>query len=419
MTDIVIATYNAGKAREIAAVMSGLTVQFSSLSDRGSTPPIEENGDTFEENACTKARGYAAALGLPCLADDSGLEVDALDGAPGVRSARFAGMQGDDVANNTLLSKRLTAVADGERGAQFVCVAALAFPDGRLYTTRGECRGIILREGRGSCGFGYDPLFLPDGYAETFAEMASETKNRISHRAVAMELMRQYIESWMGAAKGQARPRVLEVDFSAPQQHHIGEAAECIRAGGVVALRTDTLYGLMADATRSETVRKVYDLKGRSVDKPLSVLVADMAMAETVAIIEGPARDAADALWPGPVTAVFTAGKGLADEVLAEDGSVAVRIPSAVLPREVIAQAGVPVTGTSANRSGEPGARNADEVIAAFGDGVDLVLDAGSVVDISASTLLDLRCQPPIILREGVVTAELVEEKLGYRVRCE
>ena len=419
MTEIVIATHNTGKAREIAAVMSGLTARFSSLADRCDAPQIEEKGDTFEENARTKAGGYAAALGLPCLADDSGLEVDALDGAPGVRSARYAGTQGDDVANNRLLSGQLAAVADGERGAQFVCVAALAFPDGRLCTTRGECRGVILQESRGSGGFGYDPLFLPDGYAETFAEMDPKIKNRISHRAMAMELMRRHIEAWMEAAKGQAGPRRLKVDFSAPQPHHIGEAAKCIRAGGVVALRTDTLYGLMADATRTEAVGKVYKLKQRSAGKPLSVLVADMAMAEEFALIEGPARDAVGALWPGPVTVVLMARGGLADAVLGEEGSVAVRMPSAVLPREVIAQAGVPVTGTSANRSGEVGARNADDVIAAFGDEIDLVLDAGDVVDTAASTLIDLRCRPPIILRKGVVAADLIEEKLGCRVRCE
>jgi len=419
VTEIVVATHNAGKAREIAALMSRLAVRFSSLADRCDAPQIEENGDTFEENACTKARGYAAAFGLPCLADDSGLEVDALDGAPGVRSAHYAGTQGDDIANNRLLRSQLAAVADGERGAQFVCVAALAFPDGRLYTTRGECRGVILREDRGSGGFGYDPLFLPDGYAETFAEMDPKTKNCISHRARAMELMRRHTESWAGAAKGQVRPPRLEVDFSAPQPHHIGEAAQCIRAGGVVALRTDTLYGLMADATRAETAGKVCDLKSRDVGKALSVLVADMAMAERVAIIEGQTREAVGALWPGPVTVVLMARGGLADDVLGEDGSVAVRLPSAVLPREVIAQAGVPVTGTSANRSGEPGARNADEVVAAFGDGVDLVLDAGAVVDVSASTLIDMRCRPPVILREGTVAAPLIEEKLGYGIRCE
>jgi len=416
VTEIVIATHNAGKTREIAAVMSGLPVQFNSLAEHGDVPQIEEHGDTFEENARRKACGYAAALGLPCLADDSGLEVDALHGAPGVWSARYAGKPGDDAANNSLLRRQLDAVADSERGAQFVCVAALAFPDGRMHTTRGTCRGVILREGRGSSGFGYDPLFLPDGYAETFAEMDPETKNRISHRAVAMELMRRHIESWMGAARGQSGPRRLEVDFSAPQPHHIGEAAQRIRAGEVVAVRTDTLYGLMADATRSETVGKVYELKRRPAGKPLSVLAADMAMAEEVAVIEGRTREAIGALWPGPVTVVLTARQGLADEVLGAEGSVAVRIPSAVLPCEVIAEAGVPVTGTSANRSGRPGAQTADEVVAAFGAGVDLVLDSGSVGDTVASTLIDLRCWPPIILREGALSVARIEEELGCRV---
>jgi len=416
VTEIVVATHNIGKTREIAAVMLGLPVRFSSLAEQGKPPQIEEHGATFEQNARTKARGYAAALGLPCLADDSGLEVDALDGAPGVRSARYAGKQKDDVANNRLLRRQLDAVADSERGARFVCVAALAFPDGRVHTTRGECSGVILREEHGSGGFGYDPLFLPDGYDQTFAEMEPETKNRISHRAVAMRLMRRYIESWTGAGTGQTRGRRLDVDFSAPQPHHIIEAAQCIRAGKIVAVRTDTLYGLMADATCSATVRKVYELKRRAAGKPLSVLIADTAMADEVAVIEGRTREAIEALWPGPVTIVLTARRNLATEVLGAERSVAVRIPSAVLPRELIIEAGVPLTGTSANRSGRPGAQTADEVIAAFGDSVALVLDSGPVGDTVASTLIDLRCWPPVMLRESAVAARRIEEALGCRV---
>jgi len=416
VTEIVVATHNAGKTREIAAVMSGLPVRFSSLAEYVEAPQIEEHGATFEENARIKALEYAAALRLPCLADDSGLEVDALDGAPGVRSARYAGKQGDDTANNRLLRRQLDTVADNERGARFVCVAALAFPDGRMDTTRGECSGIILREERGSGGFGYDPLFLPDGYTETFAEMEPETKNRISHRAVAMRLMRRHIELRMGAGTGQTRARRIEVDFSAPQPHHIGEAAQCIRAGEVVALRTDTLYGLMADATCSKTVRKVYELKRRAAGNPLSVLVADMAMAEEVAVIEAGTREAIGALWPGPVTIVLTARRNLTTEVLGAQRSVAVRIPSAALPRDVIIEAGVPVTGTSANRSGQPGAQTADEVIAALGDSVALVLDSGPVGATVASTLIDLRRWPPVILREGAVAADRIEQVLGCRV---
>jgi len=416
VTEIVIATLNAGKAREITAVMSGLPVRFSSLADRRGVPQIEERGATFEENARAKARGYAAALRVWCLADDSGLEVDALDGAPGVRSARFAGEQGDDAANNRLLLERLAGVPAGGRTARFVCVAALASPDGRMCTTRGECHGVILHEARGSGGFGYDPLFLPDGYGQTFAEMDAETKNRISHRAVAMRLMRRQIEVLTPESTSCSGCRRVEVDFSSPHPHHIGEAARCIRAGDVVAVRTDTLYGLMADATCSDAVRQVYELKQRPADKPLSVLVADVGMAETVVRIEGRARDAAERLWAEPVTVVLPGREGLADEVHGTHGSVALRVPSARLPREVIAQAGVPVTGTSANRSGEGGARDADEVVATFGGRVAFVLDAGPVGEAVASTLLDLRCWPPVVLREGAVSVARVEEMLGCRV---
>jgi len=411
VTEIVIATRNTGKAREIAEVMAGVPVRFTSLAAYPDAPQVEENGTTFVENACAKARAYADALGVPCLADDSGLDVDALDGGPGVRSARFAGAQCDDEANNRKLIEQMADVPDDRRGARFVCVAALAFPDGRMYTTRGECRGAVLRRPRGSNGFGYDPVFVPDGYNGTFAEMGAEEKNRLSHRAVAMRRMRTYIERGIGL-------RRIDVDFSAPHPHHIAEAARYVRAGEIVAVRTDTLYGLMADATRSETVRQVYALKGRAGDKPISVLVADMAMAERVAKIKGRAREAARRMWPGPVTAVLPASESPATELLGPGRSVAVRVPAAALPREVIARAGVPVTGTSANRAGQPGARTADDVVAAFGDRVALLLDSGPVGDVPASTLVDLRRWPPVVLRHGALAVARIEEMIGCRVQA-
>jgi len=417
VTEVVIATHNAGKAREIADIMAGIPVTFVSLADYPGIAQIEEHGSTFEDNACAKARGYAGMLGLPCLADDSGLEVDALAGAPGIRSARFAGTQGDDAANNRKLIDELAEVPDGQRSARFVCVAALAFPDGHVHTTRGECRGSILHTPRGTKGFGYDPLFLPDGYGISFAEMDSADKNIISHRAVAMRMIRRYIEAALEVPSMRKTPRVLDVDFMAPQPEHVAEAANCIIAGRTVALRTDTLYGLMADATRNETVRRVYELKQRPAGKPLPVLAADLDMAERVAWIDKRGREAMNRLWPGPVTAVFNARDGLADGVCGSEQSVALRVPSAALPRDVIAGAGVPVTGTSANRSGHAGARDADQVIVAFGSGLDLVLDSGSVGDIKASTLLDLRCWPPALLRAGAAEVDSIENTLGCRIR--
>ena len=147
---------------------------------------IEENGDTFAQNAIIKAEAVAKATGLPALADDSGLSVYALDGAPGVRSARYAGDHGDDGANNLLLLKNMEGITD--RRCKFVCAMALAMPGEKTRVVEGECEGMLLTQARGESGFGYDPLFL---YADrqTFAEMREAEKNRVSHRALAAQRM--------------------------------------------------------------------------------------------------------------------------------------------------------------------------------------------------------------------------------------
>lgn len=169
-------------------------VEWLDLTSFPQTPPIEETGATFRANACLKASGYARRFSVWALADDSGLEVDALDGKPGVHSARWAqlhnGGQGD-VANNELLLKQLEPVADGERRARFVCVLALADPTGRIVlTTRDTVEGRVLREARGGNGFGYDPLFLIPSLGQTSAELSSDEKHRISHRGQALRAMR-------------------------------------------------------------------------------------------------------------------------------------------------------------------------------------------------------------------------------------
>lgn len=414
MTEIVIATFNSGKAREISAVMTGVPATFTSLADRSGIQPVEENGSTFEENAETKAREYATILGLPCLADDSGLEVDALDGRPGIRSARFAGVPSDDAKNNRRLLDELVDVPDTNRSARFVCVAALAFPDGRLISTRGECPGAIVREYRGDGGFGYDPLFLPTGHDRTFGEMPDDIKDRISHRANAMAQMKKVITDLVEVPVTAER---IKTSFDFPDPKAVEQAGECIKAGGIVAARTDTLYGLMADATRAGTVRKVFEAKGRSKGKPISVLAADLAMARTVAVMDEHACDVADKLWPGPVTLVLPAQPDLAHELVGPGTSVAVRIPAAELPFKTIVAAGVPVTGTSANISGRPGAYTADEVIGRLGAHVDLVLDAGPVGDTVPSTLLDIRRWPPRVLRKGTATVQNIETVLGCRIQ--
>ena len=187
MDKIVLASNNAHKVAELQAFMRdvypGVTVL--SLRDIGYTAEIVEDGDTFEDNALIKARTIAA-LGYTAIADDSGLMVDALDGAPGVYSARYAGEPCDNAANNEKLLSELRDVPDEKRTAKFVSVIAMVTPDGSEIIARGECRGTILREYRGNGGFGYDPLFFYEPYGRTFAELTPDEKNRISHRAAAI-----------------------------------------------------------------------------------------------------------------------------------------------------------------------------------------------------------------------------------------
>ena len=194
---ILVATHNAGKIREIRELLDGLGTQLVGLESFAGLPVVAEDGDTFEANAIKKAVTMARATGLRALADDSGLEVDALDGDPGVHSARYAGEECDTAANN---HKLLSELGDGDdRRARFRCVLALADPDGGCRTVSGTCEGRIIRAPRGTGGFGYDPLFVPDGYERTFAEMPAAEKNRISHRARALQRARR---EWVGLLTG-------------------------------------------------------------------------------------------------------------------------------------------------------------------------------------------------------------------------
>lgn len=189
---LVIASNNQHKIREISEMLDD-TMRVLSMREAGFAEEIDENGETFEENALIKARAVAKATGYCALADDSGLAVDALDGAPGVHSARYAGMHGDDAANNALLMDNLRDVPAQERTAQFVCAMALCLPNGEAHTVQGACPGVITFAPRGQGGFGYDPYFEYLS-GETFAEMAEEEKNRVSHRALAMRAMLPYLE---------------------------------------------------------------------------------------------------------------------------------------------------------------------------------------------------------------------------------
>jgi XTP/dITP diphosphohydrolase len=184
---VLLATRNAGKIVELRRILGepsgpGARLEVVGLDDACAYEQGPETGSTFAENALAKAREAAQATGLPSLADDSGLTVDALNGMPGVLSARWAGGHGDDVANLELVLGQIADVPDERRGAAFVCAAALVTPSGAETVTRGEWRGRLIRAPRGTNGFGYDPIFVPDGHRSTSAELTPEEKDSLSHR---------------------------------------------------------------------------------------------------------------------------------------------------------------------------------------------------------------------------------------------
>ena len=189
---IVAATKNRHKIREIEAITSEFGMSIISRDEAG-VPDIEvvEDGETFEENSYKKAYEIMKLCGRVTIADDSGLVVDCLDGAPGVYSARFAGIDGDDDANNRKLTELIKDVPYEERTARFVSVITMVFPDGDTVVARGEVEGHLLTEARGREGFGYDPLFVPSGYDRTFGELDPGIKNSISHRANALKELRR------------------------------------------------------------------------------------------------------------------------------------------------------------------------------------------------------------------------------------
>ena len=197
--ELILASRNKKKIREVEAILANHfpSVRILSLDDVGYVGDIEENGETYEENALTKARTAVEAGNrqYPAIADDSGLSVDALNGAPGVYSARYAGGHGDDAANNALLLKNLADTPAEERTARFVCCIALVYPDGREITVRGETEGLIIDEARGEGGFGYDPYFYYAPFKKTFSELTAEEKNAISHRGKAIAKVAEILKS--------------------------------------------------------------------------------------------------------------------------------------------------------------------------------------------------------------------------------
>lgn len=195
---LLVATTNAAKRAELEALLVGLPVELLTVRDFPDAPLVHEDGETAEENAAKKASEMARACGVHTVADDSGLFVDALDGAPGVMSARYAG---PDPTKDRLCRKLLAemeSVPDGQRGAHFRCCIAMADPDGRIVlTAEGRVDGVVTREMRGESGFGYDPVFYYASAGKTFAEMAPEEKNAVSHRGRALEAFRAKLDAFL------------------------------------------------------------------------------------------------------------------------------------------------------------------------------------------------------------------------------
>lgn len=199
MTKILLATRNAAKLVELRRLLVDEGIEVLGLADVAEFPEAPETGATFGENALAKARDAAEASGLPAVADDSGLAVDALNGMPGVLSARWCGRHGADEENLRLVLGQLHDVPDERRGAQFVCAAALVLPDGRETLVHGEWRGRLDRAPRGTNGFGYDPIFVPEGEERTSAELSPEEKDAASHRGRAMRALLPHLRELAGA----------------------------------------------------------------------------------------------------------------------------------------------------------------------------------------------------------------------------
>lgn len=194
MVEIVLATRNKKKIEEIKRAIGNVPISILTIDDFPGCPEVQEEGVTFQENAIKKALTVAQYTGKPSLADDSGLEVYALNNAPGVLSSRYAGEGTDDRKNIEKLLHEMRSVINGERNARFVCCLALVFPDGRVEIFSGHVEGRIGREPKGSYGFGYDPIFYPKGHDRTFAEMTAKEKDSLSHRGEALRDFQKYLK---------------------------------------------------------------------------------------------------------------------------------------------------------------------------------------------------------------------------------
>ncbi len=278
---IVLASRNKKKIGEVLTLLREAggalaEIEVLSLDDIGMTEEIEENGKTFRENALIKA-SVPASLGYIGVADDSGLAVDALGGAPGVYSARYAGEPCDDEKNNQKLLAELANTPDEERTAQYVCAMACVFPDGRQFTVEGSCKGLLLREYRGDGGFGYDPLFYFPGYQKTFAEISGDMKNRVSHRGKAMkDFCKRLAEEITPPLKISSKERAYLRSLSNNMQpiFQIGK-------GGL----TGEIYKQLSNALEARELIKITVLETCYVSaKEAAGMIADMIGAAVVAV---------------------------------------------------------------------------------------------------------------------------------------
>jgi XTP/dITP diphosphohydrolase len=201
LQEVVIATRNPGKRREIQEILSPFSLKILSLEDFPGVPEVLEDGATFAENAAKKALTIARLTGRPSIADDSGLAVVALKGRPGVFSSRYAGENATDQERCQKLLEEMAEIPQGQREAAFLCAIAIALPDGKMRVVQGECRGTIAFAPRGKHGFGYDPIFFIPEFAKTMAELESEVKNRISHRARALEQLKLILPKFLSSSQ--------------------------------------------------------------------------------------------------------------------------------------------------------------------------------------------------------------------------
>ena len=207
--ELLIGTHNPGKVREIENSLAALPLKLRYLSEFPELAPVDESGLTYLQNAAIKAQAYSNQTGLLALADDSGLEVDVLKGAPGLRSARYAGATASDEDRVRLLLAELARIQSENPSARFISVVVIANPQ-VITVAEGRCEGRISNAARGENGFGYDPIFIPQGFESTFGELSSQVKDRISHRAQALANAREFLSGWLGnmavnSAKGTLR----------------------------------------------------------------------------------------------------------------------------------------------------------------------------------------------------------------------